>query len=91
MGAYIALLVIAIILTCSFLGVIGWGDLRNETIVAAIILLGMFAMVAWCVFFYGVGVKHGAYETAKGHYKTLYLYDKDGNVIDTIAEFPYKL
>lgn len=88
MGAYIILLVIAIILTCLFLGVIGSGDLKNDGVVATIILVGLLAMASWSGFFYGVGVKHGSYETAKGHYKTLYLYDKDGNVTDTIAEFP---
>lgn len=88
MGAYIILLVIAIILTCLFLGVIGAGDLKDDGVVATIILVGLLAMAAWSGFFYGVGVKHGSYETAKGHYKTLYLYDKDGNVTDTIAKFP---
>ena len=88
MGAYIILLVIAIILTCLFLGVIGVGDLNNDGVVATIVLVVLLAMASWGGFFYGVGVKHGSYETAKGHYKTLYLYDKDGNVTDTIADFP---
>ena len=88
MGAYIILLIIAIILTCVFIGVIGCGDLHDDGVVAAIILCGLLAMASWGGFFYGVGVKHGSYETAKGHYKTLYLYDKDGNVTDTIVDFP---
>jgi hypothetical protein len=88
MGTYIILLIIAIILTCVFIGVIAQGDFRNDSTIATIVMCGLFAMAAWSGFFYGVGVKHGSYETAKGHYKTLYLYDKDGNVTDTIAEFP---
>ena len=88
MGLYIVVLIITVILTCVFVGVIACGDLRNDSAVSAIILSGLFAMIAWGGFFYGFGVKHGSYETAKGHYKTLYLYDKDGNVTDTIAKFP---
>jgi len=89
MGSYTILLVLAIILTCAFIGTICFGDLRNEGVIGTIILCGLLAMALWGGFFYGVGIKHGSYETAKGHYKTLYLYDKDGNVTDTIAEFPH--
>lgn len=84
MGFYIFFLIIAIILTCVFIGAICFGDLREDGVLISIVLSGLFAMIAWSGFFYGFGVKHGSYETAKGHYKTLYLYDKE--VLERLGE-----
>lgn len=63
------------------------GEQLNDMEQGFVFLMAILAMVCWGAFFYGVGDRHGAIETAKGHYKTYYLYDKDGNVSDTIAEF----
>lgn len=90
MGAYNILLVLGTILTIIFIVILIVSDGKlNDSQFGAIFLTALVAMACWGGFFYGVGVKEGANEVAKGHYKTYYLYDKDGNVTDTIAEFPH--
>lgn len=88
MGIYYFALVVGIIATVVFIAILCVnGDRLNDTQQEMVFFMAILAMVCWGAFFYGVGDRHGAIETARGHYKTYYLYDKDGNVNDTIAEF----
>lgn len=85
---YNILLIIAMILTMVVFVVLLVSDGHlNDNQMATVILCTLFAMFAWAGFFYGVGDMHGANAVARGQYKTYYLYDKDGNVIDTIAKW----
>ena len=87
MGAYYICLVAGIILTVVFITLMIIDNEYGGDHWAGIFLCGLFAMVSWAGFFFGVGDKHGANAVARGEYKTYYLYDKDGNVTDTIAKW----
>lgn len=90
MGLYYFALVLGIVLTVVLLAVLIVSEGRlSDGEFAAVFFCFIFAMVCCGAFFYGVGDRHGAIETARGHYKTYYLYDKDGKISDTIAEFPH--
>lgn len=94
MGSFNFFLVIGIILTVIFMVILFCGESYNgrthydNEAVSALFVIGLIAMACWAGFFYGVGDKHGANAVAKGHYKTFYVYDKEGKITDTIAEFP---
>lgn len=95
MGFYTLPLVIGIIATIIFICILfsgegfSQGTAYSDSSCVAMFILALFAMVCWGWFGYGMGVKNGANETAKGHYKTYYVYDKDGKIADTIAEYPH--
>lgn len=95
MGIYTLPLVIGIIATIIFIFILFSGDgfsqgtAYSDLCVSVMLMMALIAMVCWAWFGYGMGVKNGANETAKGHYKTYYVYDKDGKIADTIAEYPH--
>ena len=87
MGVYNICLIMGIVLTVAFIALMIIDDEYRSDHWTGIFLCGLFAMVSWGGFFFGVGDRHGANAAARGQYKTYYLYDKDGNVTDTIAKW----
>ena len=81
----IIFLVLAIILTCIVFGVLVFGNMNDSDNIGGVLFCALFAMVFWFGFGYESGTKNGAEKTAKGEFKTQYVADENGKIVDTIV------
>lgn len=86
-GLGIFLLVVAVMLSVIVIGILIFGDLRDDNTMLALFLCTLFAMGCWFGVGFKFGVKDGAEKTAKGVFKTHLVTDNDGKVVDTIVDW----
>ena len=87
-GFGIGLIVFGVILSLIDLIVLLFSDFQkgeSKIAIPAIVLISMFAMACWFGVGFEYGVKSGAEKTAKGVFKTHYVTNEEGQVIDTIV------
>lgn len=81
----IIFLVLAILLTCITFGVLVFGDMNDDNNIGGVLICGLIAMALWFGVGYQSGTKNGAEKTAKGEFKTQYVTDENGKIVDTIV------
>lgn len=90
-GLYITALVVGVVaLVVFFIAFVGLdealGEKRDNLFLVCFFAL-VFSLLGFSGFFYGLGLRNGAVNTAKGKYETTYEYDKDGRVTDTLVHW----
>ena len=90
-GLYITALVVGVVaLVVFFIAFVEIYDAtskKGDDLFMVLMISFIFSVLGFSGFFYGLGLRNGAVNTAKGKYETTYEYDKDGRVTDTLVHW----